>query len=162
MLQMPGIKVLLKGILVPVPDGANQDDDEDEELEALTSFPRQFFQNRSDKPCPEDELPQLGLQDDPEDGGDEEEESEDCERHCHRPGVLLVRQSQAGDGDDEDEQGEAELHHLVEPPVPVESQDQEVRQEHHVGHHSQDVKDAGHLISLVFGSGVGFRCEKIE
>ena len=44
-IQMPSIKVLLKGILVPVPDGANEDDDEDEELEALTSFPGQFFQN---------------------------------------------------------------------------------------------------------------------
>ena len=77
MLKMTDFEVVLEGFLIPVPDGANEDDDEDEELEALASFTGQFLQDCSDKPCPDDVLPQPGLQDDPEDGGDEEDESED-------------------------------------------------------------------------------------
>ena len=38
MLPTTDSEVVLEGLLVPVPDGANEDDDEDEELEALTSF----------------------------------------------------------------------------------------------------------------------------
>ena len=74
---MTNFEILLEGFLVPVPDGANQDDDEDEELEALTSFTGQFLQNGSEKPCPDDVLPEPGLQDDTEDGGEEEDERED-------------------------------------------------------------------------------------
>ena len=77
MLHTTDFKIILKGFLVPVPDGPDEDDDEDEELEALTSFAGQFLQNCSNKPCPDDVLPQPGLQDDPEDGGDEEDERED-------------------------------------------------------------------------------------
>ena len=39
----------------------------------------------------------------------------------------MVGQSEAGDGDDESGQGETELQRLVEPAVPLDSQDQQLR-----------------------------------
>ena len=150
-------KVVLEYLLVPVPDGANEDDDEDEQLQALTSFTGQFFQNCTHEPGPDDVLPQPGVQEDSEDGCEEEDEREDRESHSHCRVVVMVIKSQTGDGDDESDQGEQELEGLVDPAIPVNSQEQEVRQHHHVVHHGQDVQG---LVLLV--SRVGFLDEEIE
>ena len=120
---------LVESQLDSTADSFGQENDEDDELDCVTSCTGENFNNRAGEPDPDQVFSQPGLENHSEDGGYQEDECEDCERYSHGLVVTasplgtgsdwVASHGEAHDGDDEGGQGDTELDQLVEQALPA-------------------------------------------